>query len=231
MVDAGERRGAALGGGPERLFEDGRQAARLVAGRGVVVHLAAVALGVGLPPMDHVDELLADLAGRGAARQEVLGPVDLGRLRQDRGAAVPHQQIGRGPERRIGRDARIAVRAAALQRQHQFGRRQGLAPGRVGGRHHVAQPRHTGLDGLPGAAGLLDRHGLEVFALREAVFALHAADLEHFAAEPDHQHPGDVGVRPHSPTGCASSASKPAPLSAMPQPVPCTRAITPSIFG
>ena len=51
----------------------------------------------------------------GAPRQQVLGAVDLGRLRQDRRAAVAHQQVDRRAERRVGGDAGIAVRAAALQ--------------------------------------------------------------------------------------------------------------------
>src|SRR6185437_7947639 len=50
-----------------------------------------------------------------AARQKMLGAVDLRRLRQHRAAAVAHQQVDRRAERRIGRDAGIAVRTAALQ--------------------------------------------------------------------------------------------------------------------
>jgi hypothetical protein len=42
--------GAALGDGAQALLQDGGQPAGLVAGRRVVVHLHAVARGVGLPP-------------------------------------------------------------------------------------------------------------------------------------------------------------------------------------
>ena len=56
-------------------------------------------------------------------------------------------------------------------------------------------------DGLPGAAGRLDRHGLEVVALDEPVFLLHAADLEHLAAEPDHQRAAEIGMRRVAPLG------------------------------
>src|SRR5690606_1254895 len=56
-VDAAQRGGAALGDGAERLFQDGGEAAGLVAGGGVVVHLAAVAAGIVLPPADEVDDL------------------------------------------------------------------------------------------------------------------------------------------------------------------------------
>ena len=61
------------------------------------------------------DELFADCARHRAARQQVLGAVDLRRLGQDRGAAVAHEQVDGGAERRIGGDAGIAVGAAALQ--------------------------------------------------------------------------------------------------------------------
>ena len=47
-----------LGDRAERLFQDRGQAARLVPGRGVVVHR----LGVGLPPADPLDEAFADRA-------------------------------------------------------------------------------------------------------------------------------------------------------------------------
>jgi hypothetical protein len=49
------------------------------------------------------------------AHQHVLDAVDLGRLRQDRGAAVAHQDVHRRAQRRVGADAREAVAAAALQ--------------------------------------------------------------------------------------------------------------------
>ena len=56
-----------------------------------------------------------------AARQQMFGAVDFRRFRQDGGAAMAHQQIDRGAQRRIGRDARIAVRTAALQREQSGG--------------------------------------------------------------------------------------------------------------
>src|SRR5205807_6078505 len=68
FVDRTHRAGPALGGGAERLLQNGREPARLVAGRRIVVHLAAVALAVGLPPLDALHQLLADRAVDGAAR-------------------------------------------------------------------------------------------------------------------------------------------------------------------
>ena len=49
-------------------------------------------------------------------------------------------------------------------------------------------------DGLFGAAGRLDGHGLEVIALGEAVFVLHAIDLKDFATEADHQRRPEIGM-------------------------------------
>jgi hypothetical protein len=51
------------------------------------------------------DELLADFGRHRAARQQVLGAVDLGRLGQDGGAAVRHQQVDGRAQRRVGADA------------------------------------------------------------------------------------------------------------------------------
>ena len=63
-----------------------------------------------------------------APRQQVLAAVDLGRLRQDRGAAVAHQPVDRRAERRVGADARVAVGAAALQADRDVAR---AAPARA----------------------------------------------------------------------------------------------------
>ena len=126
FVDVDEVRRAALGDRAQRLLEDRRQAAGLVARRRIVVHLALLARRVVLPPLDARDELLADLARHGAPRQQVLGAVDLGRLRQDRRAAVAHQQVDRRAERGIGGDARVAVGAAALQADDDVRRRHRL---------------------------------------------------------------------------------------------------------
>jgi hypothetical protein len=52
----------------------------------------------------------------------------------------------------------------------------------------------AGLDGLLGAAGVLDGHGAEVVALDQAVLALEALDLEHLAAQAHDQRGGEIGV-------------------------------------
>ena len=71
-----------------------------------------------------VDELLADLAADRAAREQVLGAIGLGGLGEDDRAAVAHDEIARDAKRRIGGDAGVAVRAAALQGDRQVARRR-----------------------------------------------------------------------------------------------------------
>ena len=83
----------------ERFLENRGEAARLVARRRIVVHLAFFARRVVLPPLDPRRRALADFARHGAARQQMLGAVDFGRLRKDRRAAVAHEQIDGGAER------------------------------------------------------------------------------------------------------------------------------------
>jgi hypothetical protein len=78
------------------------EAAGLVAGARIGVHLGAFALGVFFPPAHQPDELFADLAADRAPGQEMFGAISLRRLRQDHGAAMGNQKIARHAERRIG---------------------------------------------------------------------------------------------------------------------------------
>src|SRR5207302_2980001 len=105
LVDGDQIGGAALRDRAERLLQYGGEAARLVARRGVVVHLVAVAPRVFLPPADARDQFLAHRAAHRAPREQMLGAVDLRRLGKDRGAAMTHQQIDRRAERRVRADA------------------------------------------------------------------------------------------------------------------------------
>src|SRR5262245_50999205 len=82
-----------LGDRAEGLFVDGGEPALLVPHRWVVVDLHPEDAGIPLPPLDPLDQLLADLAGRGPAGQEVLGPVDLRRLPEDRRPALLDDQV------------------------------------------------------------------------------------------------------------------------------------------
>ena len=50
------------------------------------------------------------------------------------------------------------------------------------------------VDRLSGPAGRLNCHGLEMVAFDHSVFIFHAVDLEHFAAEADHQCGAEIGM-------------------------------------
>jgi hypothetical protein len=201
-----------LAGRTQRLLQNGGEPARLVAGRRVVVHVHPGAGGIILPPLDDADELLADFARRGAAGEQVLGAVDLRRLGEDRRAAMLDQQVDGLAQRRVGGDAGIAVRAAALQRQHQFRGRHGLAHGAVGDRQHDLERLDAGRDRLLGAAGLLDRQRAEDVALLDAIGVLHPLDLEAFAAETDDEDRRHVRVAGIAPGGALQDIDNSSPL-------------------
>ena len=99
-------------------------------------------------------------------------------------------------QRRVGGHARIAVRAAALQREHQLRGRNRLtlrtallAIGSI-----VLHTRHAGLDRFARAADFLNGQRLEVVALGNAIGFLHTRDLEDLAAKSDQQNGGEIRV-------------------------------------
>src|SRR3546814_9420998 len=98
-------------------------------------------------------------------------------------------------------DARIAVGAAALQGYHQLAGRAGLAPRCVGRRQHRLDALDGRVHGASGAAGLLDGQGLEALATPKAIGVEQEGDLVHFAAEPDHEDPGEVRMACGAPAG------------------------------
>ena len=178
--------------GAERLLEDRRQAARLVAGRWIVVHFTALARRVVLPPLDSRHELFADVARDRTARQQMLGAVNFGGLRQDRGAAVAHEQIDRRAERRIRGDARIAVRSAALQADNDVRCRHRFTVHRVGVRQHFIDHGDAVGNRLRRSARILDRERAKERAFLEMLGAEQRADLVRFAAKTDDQHAGEI---------------------------------------
>ena len=124
----------------------------------------------------------------------MLRAVDLGRLGEDAGAPVAHQDVAGGAQRRIGGDARIGVRAAALQRQRDLRGGDRLTLRRVGLGQHLADHGLGPLDGLPRAAGALHRHGAEVRPALDLIGVEQEIDLIDLAAQADHQHAGEIGM-------------------------------------
>src|SRR5207253_9836069 len=134
--DVHHGRRPALGHAAEGFLEDRGDAARLVAGRGIVVH-GLDATAVPLPPFVAVDELLGDALVDRAPDQEVLGAVDLGRLGEDAGAAVADQLVHRPAERGVRGDSGVAVGPAAVRREYELRDRLRRSPGRVGPRQEL----------------------------------------------------------------------------------------------
>ena len=164
----------------------------LLPGLGLALISAPFAFGVFLPPAHQRHQFLAHVAADGAAGQQVLGAVGFGGLGQDDGAAMAHQQVAGRTQGGVGGDAGIAVRAAALQRHGQFAGGDGFAVHGVGIGQGFAHEGDAGLDGFAGAAHVLDVHAAQ--AAGEALFGQHSADLVHFAAQPEHDHRGEIDV-------------------------------------
>ena len=80
IEDIDEVGAAGLGHRAKRLFQNGGEPAGLVAGARIGVHLGAFARRVFLPPTHQADQLFADLAADGAARQQMLGAIGLRRF-------------------------------------------------------------------------------------------------------------------------------------------------------
>ena len=141
---------------------------------------------------------LATAFADGAPDEQVLGAVDLGRLRQHAGAAVAHQLVHRPAERGVGGDAGVAVGAAAIGRQRDLGDRLLRPPGGVRHGQELGDLGRGLLDGLLDAAGLLDvddhRLALGMPGRRHALLVHHDGGLVDLAAEADQDVGGDVGV-------------------------------------
>ena len=120
--------------------------------------------------------------------------IDLGRLRQDRATAVAHQPVDRRTERRVGADARITVRAAALQAHGDVARAHRLALDAVGFLQQALDELHTARHRLCGAPGVLDAEGMQARTFGQTLLRHQALNLVGLAAEPDHQHRGEVGM-------------------------------------
>ena len=97
FVDRHQASATSFGDRAERFFQYRRDAARLVAGGGVVVHVPLVERRILLPPLDAGEQSLADRVGSSAGGQKVLGAIDFRCLGQNRRAAVAHKEVGGRP--------------------------------------------------------------------------------------------------------------------------------------
>ncbi|MCY1534226.1 hypothetical protein D9M68_695890 [compost metagenome] len=155
--------------------------------------------------MDAFEQLFADFARDGAAGQHMLGAIDFRGFAEHGRAALAHQDIGGNAERRVGSNARIAIRTTALQRQRQLGRIDGFAAGAGGDRQHLLDAFDTPIDHLPRATDLLNGHGLEGVGLGKPVALLHLVDLEGLAAQAHQQGSAQIGIGGIAPLGAAEN--------------------------
>ena len=133
-----------------------------------------------------------DLPADRAAGEQMLGAIRLRGLRQDDRATMADDQVARDPERRIGRDAGIAVRPPALQGDLQVLRRDGLTTDLIRLLEHLPHEGEPCFDRLAGATHALDVHVAD--PVGQLVLPQHLADLVHLAPEPEHDHVREVGV-------------------------------------
>ena len=186
---------AALVDAAQGLLLQAGQAAGLVAGRGVALtdFLAHQAQGV-LIAVDDLKDAVVNLLVDGAAGQQVLGADELSGLRQDGGAALLDNQVAELADQGVGRQAAGGVRAAALRADNQLGHGELLLLQQGGLLHHLLGVADGHVDGLQGAAGLLDDDLLQglVGALLDGLH--HQVHLAVLAAQGHHHGAVDIGV-------------------------------------
>ena len=124
----------------------------------------------------------------------MLGAVDLRRFRENGAAAVAHQQVHRGAQRRVGGNAGVAIRPAALQGEQQVARRHGFAFHPVGFGQDRLDPCDAFAHRFHGAAFFLNGVGGELVAALELLRGEQARDLVRFAAQAHDLHGAEIGV-------------------------------------
>ena len=183
---------AALLRAAQRLVFQRGNAARLVAGGRIFVNRLVMFLEIALEVVNQPNRLVEQLRRVAAIHQDGFRAEHLRHFGQNRRAAHAAQQVGEAADDRVRRDAGEAVRTAALQPNHKFAGRAGdtlLIP-------HVVRK----------LTQQLHRFGKLIFHLladekahaRLVVVAhvfLDDGGAGIFAAQPQHQHAADVGVR------------------------------------
>ena len=175
----------------ESLVLESRDAARLVARRGVLVHRHMAALKIALEVVDQAHGLSKQLFGAAAGHEDGLRAEHLRDLGQDGASAHRGQQVGEHADGGVRGDAGQAVRAAALEAHDQLVRRTGHA-------FIPAHPRRQFADQTDPFSQFI----FHVLADQEAdaalvVFAHVRSDLLNaavFAAEAQQQHAARIRV-------------------------------------
>src|SRR5262249_25974486 len=195
--DARQRGRPAFGHRAQRLLADVRDAARLVSGRRVVVPGASEAAQVVLIPVHHVDHLSPGRFIYGAASEQVLRAHAFWDFGQHRRPAAANDQVAGVTERRVGRDARERVGAAAVGAEQNFAHRLWRALHLLAMFDQLLDLRHAARDRLARPARRLHLQPDNQFAFAEVALAqLRRLDVFRYlidlAAQADHQHGADV---------------------------------------
>lgn len=186
---------SALVDAAQGLFLQSRQAAGLIAGRGIAQPgILAHQLERVLIPVHNVIDPVPDFRRPAPAGQNMLGADELGGLREHRRAALVHQTVTGISDQGIGRQAAGHIRSAALRAQNQLADGEGLPleQGRLF--HHLPGCPHRLLHRGNGAAALLDDklpQGL-VGSLADGIH--HQIHLAVFTAKGNHDGPVDIGI-------------------------------------
>ena len=139
-------------------------------------------------------QLLGHLGIARAAGEEVLGAVDLGRLGEGRGAALPHDAIGRAAHHGVRRDARVRIGAAALHAHDQLAGGDRLALHVVDRGQQLQDRVDALLHRLARAARLLDHERAMGDRHVEARILHDPLQLVGLAAQAEQQHAAEVRV-------------------------------------
>ena len=107
---------------------------------------------------------------------------------------MANKQVDRRAQCRIRDDARVTVRATALQSDDDIRRGNGFARDGIRVGQHLVDHRDTVRDGFGGSARVLDRERAKQRPFFEPLGAKERADLVRFAAEADDQHAGKIDV-------------------------------------
>ena len=146
------------------------------------------------PPVHAFDQFAAHLFAAGAAGQEVFDAENLGRLRQDRRAAVAHEDIRRSPKPGVGRQTRKPVRPAALHSDGDMLCRTGFAPHGIGLIQHLAHGVLAIGNRAGRAADVLHGDGAQHLALGQSFLLKELRQIVALAPQRQDHGPGQIGV-------------------------------------
>ena len=132
-----QRRGSPLGNSTEGFLGDCGQAAGLIADGRIVIDFRVKNSNIPLPPLNSFQQFVCNLGRASPPRQQMLCPINLRGLPEDRRSSTCNQSICSNSQRRVCRHARIPIGPPTLGRQHQVAGGTGFTPSLI---HQRQQP-------------------------------------------------------------------------------------------